>query len=81
MRPAGSTCSGGYVYKTAELDAGEAIVFTYGLHVELDGPQGLSSGKDALLEKKKGKYRLLDFTERGESARLGLRPKPASPHR
>ncbi|MCY2987749.1 MAG: DUF1156 domain-containing protein [Planctomycetota bacterium] len=68
-----------YVYKTAEMDAGEAIVFTYGLHVELDGPQGLSSGKAALLEKKKGKYRLRDFTERGESESLGLSADAGQP--
>src|SRR5262245_21844269 len=50
--------------KVAELDAGEAIVFTYGQPVELDGQRGLSSGSRALVEKKKGKYRLRDFTER-----------------
>ena len=61
-----------YTYKTAEMDAGEAIVFTYTQHVELDGPQGLTSGSRALVEKKKGKYRLRDFTERGEPEKLGL---------
>src|SRR5205814_6060792 len=29
-----------FVYKAAEIDAGEAIVFTYAQHVELDGPNG-----------------------------------------
>jgi putative DNA methylase len=33
-----------YTYGTAEMDAGEAIVFTYGQNVELDGPNGLSAG-------------------------------------
>jgi putative DNA methylase len=61
-----------YTYKAADLDAGEAIVFTYGQGVELDGPRGLSSGSRALLEKKKGKYRLRDYTERGADDRLGL---------
>jgi putative DNA methylase len=62
-----------YTYKIAEMDAGEAIVFTYTQHVELDGPQGLSSsGHRALVEKKKGKYRLKDFTERGDHEKLGL---------
>lgn len=61
-----------YTYKAAELDAGEAIVFTYGQGVEMDGPRGLSSGSRALVEKKKGKYRLRDFTERGANDRLGL---------
>ena len=54
-----------YAYKAAEMDAGEAIVFTYGQNVELDGQNGLSTGSRALIEKKKGKYRLLDFSERG----------------
>src|SRR3989475_12335809 len=29
-----------FVYKAAEIDADEAIVFTYAQHVELDGPNG-----------------------------------------
>jgi putative DNA methylase len=61
-----------YAYKAAEMEAGEAIVFTYGQNVELDGPKGLSTGRHALVEKKKGKYRLRDFTERGADEKLGL---------
>jgi len=61
-----------FVYKTAELDAGEAIVFSNGTHIELDGPLGLSTGKDAMVEKKKAKYRARDFTERGNYDKLGL---------
>ncbi len=61
-----------YAYKTAEMDAGEAIVFTYGQQVELDGQKGLSAGNRALVEKKKGAYRLRDFTERGADEKLGL---------
>ena len=61
-----------YTYKNAELDAGEAIVFANGTHVELDGPHGLSSGTRALVEKKKGKYRLRDYNERGEEDKLGM---------
>ncbi|NOT00637.1 MAG: DUF1156 domain-containing protein [Phycisphaerales bacterium] len=60
-----------FVYKIAEIDAGEAIVFTYAQHVELDGPQGLSDGKHALVEKKKAKYRARDYTERGDDTKLG----------
>jgi putative DNA methylase len=61
-----------YAYRTAELDAGEAIVFTYGQPVELDGADGLANGTLALVEKKKGKYRLRDCTERGSLEKLGL---------
>jgi putative DNA methylase len=46
-------------------------VFANGTHVELDGLNGLSSGSRALVEKKKGKYRLRDFSERGEDDKLG----------
>lgn len=61
-----------YTYKAAELDAGEAIVFTYSQPVELDGQRGLSTGSRALVEKKKSKYRLRDYTERGDNEKLGL---------
>jgi putative DNA methylase len=69
-----------YTYRTPVLDAGEAIVFANGTEIELDGPIGLSTGSRRLVEKKQGKYRLLDFTERGEDQSLGLpedgRPAP-----
>jgi putative DNA methylase len=61
-----------YAYRHATIDAGEAIVFAYPQHVELDGPGGLSTGSNPLVEKKKGKYRLRDFTERGEDEDLGM---------
>jgi putative DNA methylase len=68
-----------YTYRSAELDAGEAIVFANGTHVELDGPNGLSSGSRALVEKKKGKYRLRDFAERGDDDKLGMPADDAQP--
>ncbi|MHC1770099.1 MAG: DUF1156 domain-containing protein [Verrucomicrobiia bacterium] len=61
-----------YTYGAAELEAGEAIIFSNGTHVELDGPHGLATGADNLVEKKKGKYRLRDFSERGEDEDLGM---------
>ncbi len=61
-----------YTYGAAELDAGEAIIFANGTHVELDGHNGLASGSNAVLEKNKSKYRLLDFTARGDDDDLGL---------
>jgi putative DNA methylase len=68
-----------YTYKAAEMDAGEAIVFTYGQNVELDGQHGLSAGSRPLIEKKKGKYQLRDFTERGDDDKLGLPKEDGSP--
>jgi putative DNA methylase len=61
-----------YAYGNADLDAGEAIVMSFGQPVELDGPRGLSTGTHALLEKKKGTYHMRDFTERGADEHLGL---------
>jgi len=66
-------------YKGSELDAGEAIVFTYSQRVELDGAKGLSSGNRPLVEKRKGTYRLLDFTERGDDEKLGLPTEDGAP--
>jgi putative DNA methylase len=60
-----------YTYGAAELDAGEAIIFANGTHVELDGQHSLTQGKSALLEKKKSKYRLHDYSERGDHEHLG----------
>jgi len=68
-----------HTYKAAEMAAGEAIVFTYGQNVELDGQNGLSSGSRALAEKKKGKYRLRDFTERGDNQKLGMANDDGTP--
>ncbi len=68
-----------YAYHAAELDAGEAIVFTYGLPVELDGPRGLSTGARPLVEKKKNKYHLRDYLERGHDDRLGLPAQDGNP--
>ncbi|NUO19886.1 DUF1156 domain-containing protein [bacterium] len=67
-----------YAYGNADLDAGEAIVMSYGQPVELDGPKGLSNGVNALLAKKKGTYHLRDFTERGDDDKLGL-PEGSEP--
>ena len=66
-----------FTYKTAELPAGEAIVFTYGLDVELNN--GLSTGAKALVQKKKDKYRLRDYSERGDDPKLGLTADAAKP--
>jgi len=68
-----------YTYKYTVLDAGEAIVFANGTHVELDGPNGISTGARALLEKKKGKYKLTDFSDRGSDKKLGQMMEDGQP--
>ena len=68
-----------YTYRSAELEAGEAIIFANGTHVELDGHGGLTQGSRALVEKKKGKYHLFDFTQRGRDDKLGLPDEHGNP--
>jgi putative DNA methylase len=68
-----------YTYKASELDSGEAIIFANGTHVELDGLHGLSSGSRPLVEKKKAKYRLLDYADRGDDTKLGLPSEDGNP--
>lgn len=65
-----------YTYGRTEVDSGEAIVFAYPQGVELDGPLGLSSGRNPLLEKKGNKYKLRDYSERGMDEKLGLENAP-----
>lgn len=61
-----------FTYRESALDAGEAIVFSYPQGIELEGSSGLSGSKPRLAEKKSTKYRLRDFTERGDSEDLGI---------
>lgn len=68
-----------FVYKTSDLQAGEAIVFSNGTHTELDGPLGLSTGTHALVEKNKANYRARDYTERGDNTKLGLPSEDGQP--
>jgi putative DNA methylase len=68
-----------YTYGAADLDAGEAIIFANGTHVELDGPHGLTGGNYALVQKKKSKYRLCDFADRGGDQSLGLTSDEGQP--
>lgn len=63
-----------FAYRSAAIEAGEAIIFAYPQGVELDGAHGVSQGARALVEREKNKYRLRDFTERGENEKLGLAP-------
>lgn len=62
-----------FAYRNAAIDAGEAIIFAYPQGVELDGAHGVSQGARALVEREKNKYRLRDFSERGENDKLGIR--------
>lgn len=64
-----------YTYRWSELEAGDAIIFANGTHVEL---QEICSGARPLVQKKKDKYRLLTYAERGHDDKLGL-PEDGKP--
>jgi putative DNA methylase len=68
-----------YTYRAADLDAGEAIIFANGTHVELDGQHSLTAGTRSLIEKKKGVYRLRDFAKRGADDELGMPSEDGQP--
>jgi putative DNA methylase len=68
-----------YTYRAAELEGGDAIIFANGTHVELDGLHGLSAGSRPLVKKKKGNYVLLDYSERGDDATLGITSDDGQP--
>ena len=68
-----------YTYKSADLDAGEAIIFANGTHVELDGLNGLSQRFAAVGRKEKRQVPLLDYTERGDDAKLGMPSEDGQP--
>ncbi len=70
-----------YTYHSAELDAGKSIVFANGTHDGLDGLSGLSSDTKPLVLKKKGKYLLLDYSQRGDDVSLGKRHWPMDSQR
>jgi putative DNA methylase len=61
-----------YAYRSSALDAGEAIVFAYPQRVELEGPNSLTYGNNALVVKQKNQYLLRDFNDRGNNDELGL---------
>lgn len=61
-----------FTYKAIDLDAGEAIIFANGTHIELEGAHGLSDGSRPLLVKNKSRYHLFDYAERGDDAALGI---------
>jgi putative DNA methylase len=58
-----------YTYRWSELEAGDAIIFANGTHVELEN---VCKGTRPLVERKKGKYRLLAYADRGDDTKLGM---------
>jgi len=68
-----------YTYKNTELEAGEAIIFANGTHVELDGADGLATGGRALVSKKRSKYTVQNYLDRGDDDKLGMPTEDGQP--
>ena len=66
-----------YTYRGADLDAGEAIVFANGTHVELDGPSGLSSGAERWWRRRRASTASATSPNAAKTTTSGCRPTPA----
>ena len=69
---------GCFQYKDAAVDFDEANVLAQGVGVELDGPAGLTVGRNPLVKKTKNKVPLRRYTEGGKGEKLGL-PRDGGP--
>ncbi len=63
---------GRYQYGGAQVDFGEMNVLAQGLGIELSGAGGVTVGNLKMVEGKKSKVRLLDYSERGMNPELGI---------
>ena len=61
-----------FTYREAAVEAGDVYVFSYPQGIEVDGPEGLTGNAPRLIEKIGSKFRVRNFTERGEDETLGL---------
>lgn len=61
-----------FTYRESSIEAGDAYVFCYPQGIEIDGPDGLTGNAPKLVEKSRGKFRVRNFTERGDHEELGL---------
>ncbi len=61
-----------FTYRESAIEAGDAYVFCYPQGIEVDGPEGLTGNAPKLVEKSGGKFRVRDYTERGDDEALGL---------
>ena len=68
-----------FTYRESAIEAGDAYVFCYPQGIEIDGPEGLTGNAPKLIEKTGSKFRVRNYTERGNDDALGLpaKGKPA----
>ncbi len=61
-----------FTYRESAIEAGDAYVFCYPQGIEIDGPEGLTGTAPKLVEKSGSKFRVRNYTERGDDDALGL---------
>ena len=60
-----------FTYRESAIEAGDAYVFCYPQGIEIDGPEGLTGNAPKLVEKSGSKFRVRNYTERGDDDTLG----------
>ena len=61
-----------FTYRESAIEAGDAYVFCYPQGIEIDGPSGLAGSTPKLVEKIRSKFRVRNYSERGDDEALGL---------
>lgn len=61
-----------FTYRENAIEAGDAYVFCYPQGIEIDGPSGISGSVPKLVEKTGSKFRVRNYSERGDDEKLGL---------
>lgn len=61
-----------FTYRESAIEAGDAYVFCYPQGIEIDGPSGLGGSAPKLVEKIRSKFRVRNYSERGDDEALGL---------
>ena len=61
-----------FTYREASIEAGDAYVFCYPQGIEIDGPTGLTGNSPRLVEKSGSKFRVRNYSERGDDEALGI---------
>ena len=61
-----------FTYRESAVEAGDAYVFCYPQGIEIDGPSGLAGSAPKLVEKSGSKFRVRNYSERGDDETLGL---------
>ncbi len=61
-----------FTYRESAIEAGDVYVFCYPQGIEIDGPSGLAGSAPRLVGKSGSKFRVRNYSERGDDEKLGL---------